>query len=590
MHSEPSHKTFELPIATSKAALRNLAAIELPGVCRCALREIGRDPALAVFERRENYGGRRRTGSRDDSIALEAELFLSSEGHPDWTSLRIGVPLSEIPDSGAIAVRYSGTHFQLLCGGAVLDEEFPFGDPPGDPLDFAGSYSAVSALPAGTFQTPLHGWSPASLSAWVGDVSAGVFDGEFHLFYLYDRRHHRSKFGQGGHQWGHLATRDFRTFRDDGIVLPMEAQWQSFGTGTPFRLGGKPALAYGFHTERFHADGAGFPAGASWAASPDGVRFGQSGVLFDTTRNPSVYNLPGNRFRLYTGYGDNLRMLEADRWPEFRTVRERVLPCGEASPARNRLDCPAWFEWDGTHYMLLGFSGMWMADSPDFARPVDLSARGDSLYDGLEVPMDAALPDGRRVLAGWLPFDGWGGILGIRELVRHPDGVLGIRWLAEAMPDVPPMDSGTASPDPRGDEATMTIPGNALLDRTIPPGQDVAVRLEDSQGDFVELRVNAAAGRACLVRGKAAAPELTLPEPPSAALSANFRGRLVTNLRGLGAPWRLRLMVRSEQKWDGSVVDAEFAGYRTLLRYFHGFHAVRCAVTTAATASFRGER
>lgn len=39
----------------------------------------------------------------------------------------------------------------------------------------------------------------------------------------------------------------------------------------------------------------------------------------------------------------------------------------------------------------------------------DLAAEGHDLYDGLGVPMVAAFTGDRRVLAGWLAGNGWGG-------------------------------------------------------------------------------------------------------------------------------------------------------------------------------------
>jgi len=239
------------------------------------------------------------------------------------------------------------------------------------------------------------------------------------------------------------------------------------------------------HTERTLPEGMGL-RGATWAESADGIHFIPANQIYDTTRNPSVYNIPGGRFRMFTGYGDDLRMLEADRWPEFKLIRSHILPCGKDSPMKNCLDCPAWFEWHGIHYMLVGFSGMWSSQTPDFRNAVDLAARGEDIYDGLDVPMVAAFQQERRILAGWLPVAGWGGILGIRELVYHPDGVLGIRWMNECMPPHEEYHAIAA------DGATGA---NFYLEMEVRPGENLQLHF-DGEGEALEFRLDTVLRRA----------------------------------------------------------------------------------------------
>ena len=54
------------------------------------------------------------------------------------------------------------------------------------------------------------------------------------MFYLYDRRHHQSKFGCGAHYFEHLSTTDFKTWTEHEAATPLEEQWECIGTGTPF--------------------------------------------------------------------------------------------------------------------------------------------------------------------------------------------------------------------------------------------------------------------------------------------------------------------------------------------------------------------
>ncbi|MBR5738545.1 MAG: hypothetical protein IKY02_00980, partial [Lachnospiraceae bacterium] len=61
-------------------------------------------------------------------------------------------------------------------------------------------------------------------------------DGRYHLFYLYDRHHHFSKWGFGAHQWAHLATTDFRTWDEYPMAVPITEDWEgSICTGSVCR-------------------------------------------------------------------------------------------------------------------------------------------------------------------------------------------------------------------------------------------------------------------------------------------------------------------------------------------------------------------
>ena len=561
---EAPHKCFRYAVRLTPETRRAGAVLlDRPGVCRCSVRAIGGDPAYRTFEENQNY---RASG---DGLALEAEIFLASSEHPDWKSLRIGVPLAEIPDAEDLDITYTGTRFTLSSGGKVLDEEFPFGDPPGEPEEAARIAPAPASPPAPVWRTgPLHLRSPDGIDAWAGDVTVGYFGGEFHLFFLHDRRHHASGFSTGKHTWHHLATRDLKTWRDDGEILPLQAQWQSYGTGTPFLRDGKILLTYGFHTERFFADGAA-PRGGTWAESADGRHFTPSGMLFTRSTNPSVFNAPDGRLLLFEGDDRIITIRAAGPWPEFPHTLG-TLPVGQAAATRHSAECPAYFFWHGRHFLLVGFSGMYSAAEPGFSDACDLAAEGLDVYDGLDVPMVAPFADDRRILAGWLRVGGWGGVPGLRELVWCADGVPGVRWLDEAMPVC---GAWTAF---AGETA---VRGNAALELDMAPGRDLRVRLEGA-GEAVEFRIHAAARKAELVF----ASVRDLPAETVFPTDRRPGGRAVKRLRGIGRPYRVRLMVWTERKLTGTIVDAEIAGLRTMIHYFAG-HSVRSVRVSGADAA-----
>lgn len=54
----------------------------------------------------------------------------------------------------------------------------------------------------------------------------------------------------------------------------------------------------------------------------------------------------------------------------------------------------------------------------------------------------------------------------------------------------------------------------------------------------------------------------------------------VEKLRGLDASRRVRLLVRYERKWGGTILDAEIAGCRTMMVFFPGLQISRCAASS----------
>jgi len=118
-------------------------------------------------------------------------------------------------------------------------------------------------------------WTPGDHNAWVGDVALGFHKGRFHVFYLYDRRHHASKAGAAGHCFAHISSADLVHWDEHPHAVPIENWWETLGTGTPFEYDGKLYLAYGLHTSRCTKDPK-YPIGATYAVSEDGIHFTKS--------------------------------------------------------------------------------------------------------------------------------------------------------------------------------------------------------------------------------------------------------------------------------------------------------------------------
>ncbi len=506
---------------------------------------------------------------------------------------RIGIPLAAVPrDLGEEEVRlnYDGTHWQLSLAG-LFDEEFPWYAAawPEEPVATTFSprvraaafrlgaasdlvqadYGPSAARPV---TRPIQYWTPNDHNAWVGDVVCGFDRGRFHVFYLYDRRHHKSRAGRGAHYFAHLSTTNLTEWFEHP-ALALTAPWESHGTGTPFRWEGKYHLAYGLHTVRTvpwaqttgpamaawraaHGGAEGIfrmsdlapavPQGGTYASSADGLRFEKSGVLFTAAQNPTVYNRPDGSL----GLADYVRLWRSDRFGGW-TVAD------DTKHARG--DCPSVFSWKGHSYVIQGF---FMMDHSASGKPGTWEAweeSGDDLYEGLAVPMVAPWHGDRRILAGWINHvHGWGGWLCLRELVAEPDGRLGTKWLPEAPPP--------------GDVRTFEVAAGATFAHTF----------VSEQGARLELRVDAAERRAqfsdCGADGVAPRREtlreilMRLPAKERTINAVNrqevpHRGGnfAIGKVRGVDRDYTVRVAVWYDAKSDATLFDAEIAGRRTLV-------------------------
>ncbi|MCX7007143.1 MAG: hypothetical protein NTY53_07830, partial [Kiritimatiellaeota bacterium] len=444
-----------------KAFTGEKSLLEIPQVLDVRLRQ--HDPR---DRKRQNYPAFKMP---DGSVpVLEATVVLHSTEHPDWQHMTIGIPLALLPQPTGVhdvVLTFSGVRWTLYVDGALLDNDFPFGYPQWNEKNtwkLSPEFVRQAALylpaikPAQQAQKPLFApvqyWTPPGHNSWVGDVVTFFHQGRYHLFYLYDRRHHASKFGKGAHYFEHLSTSDFKTWTEHEAATPLDEQWECIGTGTPFFFNDKFCIGYGLHTGRlypqentmwpaqwdflkkngrtgsFHRDvRLGVPAGSTYAISADGVaHFKKTGVMFHPCQNPSVYTDPNGKLRMLANAGAK-GIWESDSIDSgWHCIHEGFPPGG---------DCTFFFRWGRFDYIIGGFTGLWSkpAGAPDSAY-ADQVRQGLDFYDGLNVPAITEIPGGRFVMAAWLPIRGWGGPLVIRELIQFPDGRIGLKWMPEVTP------------------------------------------------------------------------------------------------------------------------------------------------------------
>ena len=530
---------------------------------------------------------------------LEATLQLHSREHPDWKSMTVGIPFAMLKNPAGeheVVLNFSGVRWTLYVDGELLDNDFPFGYPrwPAqsawrmDPEFVRGAQLYSTAItpvkkPAPTRKVDaVQYWTPPGHNAWVGDVATLFYKGRYHLFYLYDRRHHESKFGKGAHYFEHLSTADFKTWTEHEAATPIDEQWECIGTGTPFVFKDNLCISYGLHTTRVYPREAttlpaqwdylkkngksgsfpraatpGFPAGSTYAASNDGgLHFQKSQIMFHPCENPSVYTDPNGKLRMLANFGAKGMWESESVDGGWNCVNPDFPPGG---------DCTFFFRWGKFDYIVGGFTGLWSkrADAPDSAYE-DVVRKGLDFYDGSNVPSITKVKGGRYLMAAWIPIRGWGGPLVIRELVQSADGRIGSRWMKEVTPVVGKWRTLAArviktSSFPSDHESFM------LTFDVQPSGPKVgklgiALLPENSAQPSCEVQIEPATLRAqfaSAVEDGFAVRQKSLREGGAPHQAHDYA---IENLIDVEKPFAVRLLVRANDKIGGSLVDAEIAG------------------------------
>ncbi len=297
--------------------------------------------------------------------------------------------------------------------------------------------------------------SPYYYNAYSGDVMNFYYNGEYHLMYLLDRRHHGSRNGNGAHYIMHMTTENLVDWCEQEPIDKIDKPWKSFGTGTMFFYENKYYMSYGLHTERYegkkekqtasiNAEGNAFlpksfsaiflenalPVGATYAESIDGKIFTPCEMVFHESRNPSIYVID-NKLKLFSGYGKD-GIWDSDGLGKPFVKSENSIQFLNKI-MKNTTECPSYFEWNGFKYLIIGFTGYFrtLKNSEEFISAYELN---ENIYDGLAVPMVCEYKNNRRLMAGWLNGVGWASIICHRELIQDAKGTLNTKWVEEMLP------------------------------------------------------------------------------------------------------------------------------------------------------------
>ena len=338
-------------------------------------------------------------------------------------------------DGDEMLVRVLPQRVGLWLSGSLADEEWPCGRHFLDGARLTGSvpcavtpYAAEEApQPAvrGTFENA-EGWKPAE-DVFVGDCMPYADDGRYHVLYLKDRHHHRSKWGLGAHQWEHISTDDFRHWQIHPMAVAIEAPDEgSICTGSWIRRGDTHLLFFAIRS----CDGS--PARIARSLSEDGWHFRRDEAFSlylsgrytgASARDPKVIRDAAGVYHMFLttslraeqrGCLAHLTSPDADAW------REEAEPAFVAPPGQGEPECSDYFELNGWYYLVFSLRGQGRYLYSD--RPFGVWRTPENPVIPCKSVPKAAVWKGRLIFTG---FDGGGryaGTMTFLEAVQDESG------------------------------------------------------------------------------------------------------------------------------------------------------------------------
>jgi beta-fructofuranosidase len=389
-------------------------------------------------------------------------LMLALRTDANAKPLTLDIPPAGFQPAGLheLLFRYEGPRAELYIDGVLVDEEWPMGALPFEPgarLEVHGDaveslrisqehlperpdqsrFAERAAAILGPERRVGQYWRPRGHNASAGDTMPFFHDGRFHVYYLFDRRHHGSKWGLGAHQWAHISSTDLHDWEQHRMALPITEEGEaSICTGSVFYDEG---LYYAFYATR-QADRR---ERLSMATSPDGIDFEKltptpfseprAPYRRGPNRDPFVFQAAPHDYRMLATAelerpeaahrGGALELLTSSDLRHWTPQAPSLVPGYPGQP-----ECSDLFAWNDWYYLLFAPDG---ATRYRMARSVDgpWLAPACDLLDSPQarVMKTAAFTGNRRIGVAFIPEGGWGGDLVFRELMQRSDGTLGTR-------------------------------------------------------------------------------------------------------------------------------------------------------------------
>lgn len=341
--------------------------------------------------------------------------------------------VGEAQPGDSIRFVYQPWRMELYRNGEILDEEWPFGDPlfSEGTLVHCGAGLTLEEVPAkpaepdvlGSF-TGAEGWMPGG-NVFVGDCMPYADGDRYHVLYLKDRHHHRSKWGKGAHQWEHLSSADLVHWDRHPIVVEIDDPAEgSICTGSWIRRNGKHWLYY---TVRM-SDGSSAPIRRS--VSEDGFHYEKDRAFGFTlsekytgssARDPKIVAGEDGLLHMFVtttlrseGKGCLVHLTSADGevWDEKEPIY--------VAPDANEPECSDYLACRGKYYLIFSHhgAGQYLISEEPFT---GWRTPKEPKIPCSSVPKAAVWND-RIVFTGFKPMGGYAGTMTFLEAVPDADG------------------------------------------------------------------------------------------------------------------------------------------------------------------------
>lgn len=343
----------------------------------------------------------------------------------------------EIKEGDQLEITLLKYRIEIYVNGVLKDEEWPAGErlfACGDEFISNTEIECTEYIKTPEIQPNVlasfenaEGWYPGN-GVFVGDCMPYRKGDEYHVLYLKDRHHHRSKWGLGAHQWEHISTKDFKTWQIHPMAVPItDPKEGSICTGSWICHGNTEYLYYTVRRGR------GIPAPICRSVSNDGYHFEKDKNFFFTisdrytaasARDPKVIRGEDGLYHMFLttrlakeNRGCLVHLVSSDlnQWSD--TGVPIYISDDNAEP-----ECSDYFAYKGRYYLIYS---------------LHLKAHyliSDSPFDGWRVPENPIIPcasvpkgaiwDDKIVFAGFERMGGYGGKLTFKSATVDEDGAL----------------------------------------------------------------------------------------------------------------------------------------------------------------------
>ena len=370
---------------------------------------------------------------------LEAEAFdglLAASVQYDYERRPLTLK-SEIKLGDKVEIILLPHRIELYVNGTLMDEEWPAGKALFEMGDgfvpemqiSVSEYAEVGATPppvVSTFENA-EGWYPGN-GVFVGDCMPYRRADEYHVLYLKDRHQHGSKWGLGAHQWEHISTRDFKTWKVHPMAVAItDPREGSICTGSWIE---KDGIEYLHYTVRM---GRGIPAPIRRSVSTDGYHFVKDenfGFTVseqyhrESARDPKVIKAEDGLYHMFLTTSlvkENKGCLahyvsrDMESWEDFGAP---IYVSADATQP----ECPDYFFYNGKYYLIFSLHGKahyMISDKP---------------FEGFVMPEDPIIPcrsvpkgaewEGKIVFTGFKGIKGYGGSMTFKAATADESGKL----------------------------------------------------------------------------------------------------------------------------------------------------------------------